>query len=353
MNAWRRRLTFWAAVAFSFSVAAALLSLVGAPSPYLFAGAVAGSCCALLAPNAQDMPRLVRSLGLAIIGVIAGSHVDRQLMETVAQRPVPILGGVFATVIMSMLAGLVLRLARDVSASTALLASIAGGASGVTAMARELRANEPVVLTFQYLRVFVVLISVPFVTQLLGAHGAATPHGDQGPQWAGLGFAASALVAGLVGARVLRFSSSRVLVPLIIAAMLGLSDWFDSTQVPGPMVDVGYGVVGLGVGLAFTPAAVHTVGRLMPFAALQLLLGIGGCACIGLLMADTLGMDPIDGYLATTPGGLPAVTAVAVGSGADVGFVVAVQSLRVVAVLLVVAAIGVVVKKRCGNPDEG
>ena len=343
---------FWLAVALTYAAAATVLSFVNAPSPHLFAGAVAGSCCALLAPHAQDMPRLVRSLGLAIIGVTAGSHVDRQLMETVAQRPVPILGGVFATVIMSMLAGLVLRRARDVSAATALLASIAGGASGVTAMARELRANEPVVLTIQYLRVFVVLISVPFVTQLLGVHSGAAPRGDQGSQWAGLGFAASALVAGLVGACVLRFSSSKLLIPLVVAATLGLSDWFASTQVPGPMVDVGYGVIGLGVGLAFTPATVRTIGRLMPFAVLQLLLGIGGCACIGLLMADTLGMDPIDGYLATTPGGLPAVTAVAVGSGADVGFVVAVQSLRVVVVLLLVAGIGVVVKKRHGNTDE-
>jgi membrane AbrB-like protein len=353
LNAWRPRLTFWAAVALSFSVAAALLSLVGAPSPYLFAGAVAGCACALLVPHPRHLPEPVRSVGLAVIGVTAGSHIDRELIDTVAQRPVSILGGVVATVVMTMFAGLLLRLARGVDGSTALLASIAGGASGVTAMARELRADEPVVLTIQYLRVFVVLISVPFITEIFGAHAATAPRREDHVGWAGALFAIIALTVGLVGARILRFTSSRLMVPLAVSAALGLTGWFGSTQVPQPILEFGYGAIGLGVGLAFTPAALQTVGRLLPLAVLQLVVGIGGCAGIGLLMALALGASPIDGYLATTPGGLPAVTAVAVGSGADVGFVVAVQSLRVVVVLLVVAGIGVVVKKRHGNTEEG
>ena len=42
----------------------------------------------------------------------------------------------------------------------------------------------------------------------------------------------------------------------------------------------------------------------------------------------------LDSYLATTPGGLYAVLAVAYGSNADTTFIVAVQTLRVVAMVL-------------------
>ena len=42
----------------------------------------------------------------------------------------------------------------------------------------------------------------------------------------------------------------------------------------------------------------------------------------------------LDSYLATTPGGLYAVLAVAFGAGANTTFIVAVQSLRVFAMVL-------------------
>jgi uncharacterized membrane protein AbrB (regulator of aidB expression) len=42
----------------------------------------------------------------------------------------------------------------------------------------------------------------------------------------------------------------------------------------------------------------------------------------------------LDGYLATTPGGLYAVLPIAYGSGADATFVLAVQGLRLFAMIL-------------------
>jgi hypothetical protein len=68
------------------------------------------------------MPEWPRFVGLAIIGVAAGSHITQGLLHTVAQQPHAILGGVFATVVVSITAGLLLRLAPNVSASTAMLA---------------------------------------------------------------------------------------------------------------------------------------------------------------------------------------------------------------------------------------
>jgi len=45
-------------------------------------------------------------------------------------------------------------------------------------------------------------------------------------------------------------------------------------------------------------------------------------------------VDALTAYLATTPGGLDSVTAIALGSGANVPLVLAVQTLRVFVVIL-------------------
>jgi hypothetical protein len=47
----------------------------------------------------------------------------------------------------------------------------------------------------------------------------------------------------------------------------------------------------------------------------------------------------LDGYLATTPGGLYAVLPLAFGSGADATFVLAVQGLRVLVMVLAAPAV--------------
>ena len=55
---------------------------------------------------------------------------------------------------------------------------------------------------------------------------------------------------------------------------------------------------------------------------------------VGVMLARLTGATPLEGYLATTPGGIYAVLATAISSGVDVAFVVAVQVLRVIVMLL-------------------
>ena len=61
---------------------------------------------------------------------------------------------------------------------------------------------------------------------------------------------------------------------------------------------------------------------------------IVACAGLGLALSAVTGTTPLEGYLATTPGGVYAVLATAISSGVDVTFVVAVQVLRVIVMLL-------------------
>ena len=58
------------------------------------------------------------------------------------------------------------------------------------------------------------------------------------------------------------------------------------------------------------------------------------CAGLGAVLSATTGATPLEGYLATTPGGLYAVLATAFASGANTAFVLAVQTVRLFAMLL-------------------
>ena len=66
---------------------------------------------------------------------------------------------------------------------------------------------------------------------------------------------------------------------------------------------------------------------------------IAACAGLGLALSAVTGTTPLEGYLATTPGGVYAVLATAISSGVDVTFVVAVQVLRVILMLVLAPAL--------------
>ena len=99
-------------------------------------------------------------------------------------------------------------------------------------------------------------------------------------------------------------------------------------MLPGPLEELAFALIGLQVGLRFTPASLRYVLRLLPLATVFILVLIAVSAGIGIVLADAMGISRLDGYLATTPGGLYAVLLTAQLSGGDVTFVLAVQVVR-------------------------
>jgi uncharacterized protein len=342
-----RAIRFWCAVLVLYGIVTVVLSAVGAPSPFLFAGVVAGAIGALRLPNPRPFPDRVHTIGIAAIGVGAGAKIDREVLDTVLASPVAIMGGVVATLAISMTAGQVLRFSPHVNGTTAIFASIAGGASGVTAVAREMDADEAIVLSIQYLRVLFVLATIPVIAIWFGATGELTgPVGELGANWPSVAFTATAMIVGLGLALVFRFSASRLVMPLLVATGFSVLEVFPGSTVPALVLNFGYATTGLMVGSSFTPSVLRQLRQLMPLALLQVLLSVSGCALVGLAFSELTGSTRLDGYLATTPGGLPAVTAVAIGSGAGVGLIVTMQLTRIFLALVLAPVIAAVLRHR-------
>jgi hypothetical protein len=97
-----------------------------------------------------------------------------------------------------------------------------------------------------------------------------------------------------------------------------------------------FAAVGWSVGLHFTPEILAAALRAFPKVLLSVVLLIAFSASVGFLLTQTLGIDALTAYLATTPGGMDSVAIIAASSHVDVPFVITLQMVR----FLTIVALG-------------
>ena len=171
-----RERTRWQGVLLVVAVtvlASLLLALLRVPSAPLFGSLFGGMAHALTSTTRIDLPGPAFRVAQATIGVIMGASVSLAALGRMGDDAVAITLVTLGTILISLLAGRVLALRRDVSPVTGAFSMIAGGASGVVAVAHDLGADDRVVTVVQYLRVLLVLVTMPLVT----AGGFRPEHG--------------------------------------------------------------------------------------------------------------------------------------------------------------------------------
>jgi len=343
----------WPAIAVGVFAGGKLLEAAGLPSSYLFAALILGLAIALLKPGSVDLPPLSFRAAQAVAGVSLGAYLQADALRAVGSSLIPVLLVTAGTLGLSLAAGAILARTTELDAPTAALGLIAGGASGIVGMSGELGADDRLVAFMQYLRVLVVVVLTPIGIAVLfgGQHGPSDIPGTStlGEVWE-WPVTAALCVAGSYAAARLKITAGILLGPMVVTGALVLSGVLGDFAVPALLGQAAFSLIGLQVGLRFTVATVKLLGRLT----LPVLLAIFGllAASFGLagLLAATTHATLLDAYLATTPGGLYAVLAVAFGAGADTTFIVAVQSLRVV-VMVLIAPVAVRWTLRRATPD--
>ena len=71
------------------------------------------------------------------------------------------------------------------------------------------------------------------------------------------------------------------------------------------------------------------------------------------VLASATGQSALDGYLATTPGGLYAVLATAIGNGSDIPFVLTVQIVRLFVMLFSAPLVARLLRTRSSAEPSG
>lgn len=338
----------WLGVAVATVAASLAVGLAGLPTPALFGSLAVGIAYALTLAARRPLtaPAWVLLASQALIGVALGAGFETSTLTTIAGDWAPIALVTVTTVAISLVAGLVFAATTGVDRSTSLLGLVAGGASGIVAMSDELGADARLVAFMQYLRVLVVVVTAPLLAELVlvtvddpapAAAGGDTA-GLAGVAGAGLpadlAFTAGCALAGVLIARRLKITAGTLLVPLSLAAGLAIAQLSGGARVPPLMQDMAFAGIGLQIGLRFTAATIREAGRLLPAVLLAIAGLIVACAGLAALLLALTDVSAPDAYLATTPGGLYAVVAVAAAAGGNATFVVAVQALRLFAMIL-------------------
>ena len=262
--------------------------------------------------------------------------------------------------LLSIGAGALLGLHRDVSPLTGALALVAGGASGLVAIARELGGDDRVVAVVQYLRVALITASMPVIVTLVfhaekTAHAAPATQGGAAPWYLSVLMLVVIVLVGATGGRLIRLPGAGLLGPMALTIALQLTGLSFGLSVPLALVQLGYAVIGWQAGVAFTRESIRAIGRALPIA-LGLIVALNvATAGLGVLLAHVAGISPLEGYLATSPGGIYAVLATAVETGSNVTFIVAAQVVRVLLMLFAapLMARGFVALTRRARPAQG
>jgi uncharacterized protein len=332
--------TAWLALG-AVTVAAALaLDALGLPSATLFAALLVGLVVALRLPGRFELPRPTFTVAHAVTGVVLGGYLQSSALQALGEAWLPVLLVSAATLLLSLVAGWAMARVTDVDAPTAALGMVAGGASGIIAMASELGADDRVVAFMQYVRVLAIVLATPLLAALFFGSGesGAVVGSSGGPalgepqDWA---ITAGIAFAGAVAGRAIRLPAATLMGPLLLAAGLTLALPDGSVAVPPIVREASFALIGLQVGLRFTVELFRSLARLLGPLLLSTVALSAACFGLAAALAATTHATLLDAYLATTPGGLYAVLAAAVDTGADTTFVVGVQSLRLLVMVLV------------------
>lgn len=333
------------------------LDLIGVPSAALFAALIVGIVLALVSLAPAGVPRRAGIAAQGVLGVYIGTMVHRDALAALGSDWPIVLGVAVSTLVLSIGAGALLGLHRDISPLTGSLALVAGGASGLVAIARELGGDDRVVAVVQYLRVALITASMPVVVTVVyhaekSGHAAAPAQSYSAPWYVSIGMLVVIVLVGATAGRLARMPGSGLLGPMAVTIALELTGTSFGLSVPMALVQLGYAVIGWQAGVAFTRESMRAIGRALP-AALGLIVVLNvACAGLGILLAHVTGISLLEGYLSTSPGGIYAVLATAVETGSNVTFIVAAQVMRVLLMLFAAPLIARGLAKLTSRPHS-
>ncbi|TMU99926.1 AbrB family transcriptional regulator [Streptomyces sp. DASNCL29] len=354
----------WALIIAGGFAAGLAADAFGVPAPYLLSSLLVGAVLALCGVVRDRLPAPAHRASQALVGALMGSYLTPSALVSAAPVALPLTVVTAATIALSVAVAWFLARGGRISRPSAVLGMVPGGSAAIVTCADELKADVRLVAFTQYLRVGLVATTAPLAAHWLSGSSAAGGHPAAGggagsgllhvvagsDQLTGLFTLAIIAVVGSWAGRRLRVPTPLLIGPMLVALAATLSGAVPGFAPVGVLQNAVFVLVGLDVGVRFTRRTLVSVRRLLPSILVCMAVVCLGCAGLAWVFAGVTGTPIVDAYLATTPGGINAVLATAVSSHADVALVSTVQSLRLLAVILVTPVIARLLASRWSQP---
>lgn len=337
------RLKYFLRVALTLLLALAAAELcvwLRTPLPWMIGPLLATAVASVLRARTESWTPL-RNLGQCLIGAALGLYFTPQVTALVVSLWWAIGLGIVWALGLGLVFGLWLHWLHGhrmpgLTRATTYFAGAIGGASEMTLLAERSNAQTDLVAAAHSLRLLIVTVLVPVAMQISGMHGLDIGSaGAREVYWPGLLLLVLASGAGAWVMERLGRTNPWFIGALAVAMGLTMAgiEW---SAMPRALSNAAQLLIGISLGVRFTPAFVHTAPRWLVSVVWSTLLMIALCAGFAWVLSWGTGLHLATMLLGTAPGGIAemAITAKVLQLGAPV--VTAFQVCRLIAVLMLV-----------------
>jgi membrane AbrB-like protein len=322
------------------------LQLMHLPAALLL-GAMVAAILIAAAEGKLAVPRWPYVVAQGLIGCLVARNISIAILHTLLQQWPMFLACVGGVLLFSAALGGLLARWKVLPGTTAVWGSAPGAATVMVLMSESFGGDPRLVAFMQFLRVMLVATAASVVARLWGIEASSPKTVEWFPALPTLPLCETLLLAvgGAVAGELLRIPAGALLLPLFAGAVLSAGDLV-TLVLPPWLMAICYTLVGWAIGLRFTRETIVYAARAFPKILASILVLMACCGGLAYALHRFAGTDALTAYLATSPGGADSVAIIAVSSGADLPFVMAMQMARFLLVMLLGPALSRLVSRR-------
>jgi len=316
-------------------------------------GAMVLTTVAALSRISLYVPGRLRSVMVAILGVLLGSTFTPEAMNKVAEWPITLASLALYLVLVTSMLYVYFRRFMGFDPATAYFSATPGGLNEMVIVGRAMGGDDRAIALVHGARILLVVLTLPFWFRY--AYGVGSAGGGAGTgTLAGLGWPdgsvlfACAVIGPLIG-KLLRLPAYRLVGPMLASAAVHMAGLTASAP-PMELVAAAQVVVGSAIGARFAGSPLKWVLKLIGSSIGSTSLMLGATVGFAYVLAPLSGIPFPAIVLAFSPGGLAEMSLIALALGIETAFVATHHVARIV--MIVIAAPLVFRKLGVKEPDN-
>jgi membrane AbrB-like protein len=324
---------------------------LGLPLPWMI-GAMAAAVVAAMAGAPIALPQGLRSVMVALLGVMLGSGFSPAILDQLADWALSLSTLAVYTAVAGAASMVFFQRVAGYDRTTAFFSAMPGGLSEMILVGSALGGDGRIISLVHSSRLLLVVFSLPVAFQLLVGYepGSRPPAGPSLADIPGadLAILAGCGLAGFLGARALRLPAAAVVGPMVLSAAVHLAGW-TAAKPPVELVAAAQVVVGSAIGCRFAGVSLALVGRTAVLAGGSTVILVAVAVGFALALHGATGLPIPALVLAYAPGGLAEMSLIALALSLDAAFV---ATHHLVRVFLIVVLAPTLFRAR-GRPGTG
>ncbi|MDO4177967.1 MAG: AbrB family transcriptional regulator [Phascolarctobacterium sp.] len=326
-----------------FLVAGALgrvLYLQGVPIPYMLGGIIAATLTRIFIDKSIVYEKKWREYALLAAGYGIGRNFTDETAAAVMAQGLGVFEACASCLSISLIIAVFIARHSFANLISSVMGMMPGGLTIMMILSEEdKRCDANVVMVMQTLRMFSVVISVPFLAVYgLGANvmpdeqlGKIMANGD-GYHWAIF------LPLGMIGwyiAKSIHFPAPRLIGPVFAAAIFSVAV-HPVLPIPGPVMGFAQLLIGLVMGSQLDKDRLLNTYKLLPHIFIGSGIMIAVSVAVAFHLSSMYGFSLITAFLAMAPGGITEMCLAGLSMGEDVSIILTYQFARMIMICFLV-----------------